>query len=803
MIRKQIFCTLIILFFQTSFVSAQKGKHELVDSVGHFNFRKFEQILLHELNKFRDKHGLDSFYTDETVLVNAAEMSAREMAMEGKTDVPHLSETTPKHLKKAGGTTKGEELVISIPFGKGKNELHYPEAIKQIIPKWTGGKKEKVVLLNPANVYSGLRTTTDEGHKRLFVSLVLGNYQTFNLGAKKRKEMAVPYNKKSKKFMGPDPRKCKTCDKFKDYHSLQQGVYVENGKVYLRYNNLKNLKKLIKKPTDALAIDIIQKEQYSKSDYNIMDNNLQSKGYMIKPVFTDKLFGSNLIKPDPKGKKKQKINKLLVELGKFPKKITGPYELNLLVIQDGYVCKTILRSYNDNGYQESNTALELMPMPESVQARVPPFEPRSESSILNFTIPFEKNKSEFKPEDIQPFITALQEPDFFIDGLYIYAYSSIEGDSVANARLQRRRAESVVKVLQGRQANVIKPQIVTNDSWALFQLSMEDGKYDHLAKMTKREAVRTINTSHSLLEELEPELAKQRFAEIVMDVTYDISGDKEQKFSEIQFNKAVKAENFYQAYKIMDYIHACTASGKYTHSIWDNMQIPDDAKNVGMHMNKIYYDYIDQHKVIHEEHYAEIKKLQSLNPLPIVNFNLLYCKIKLDSSIGDAGAVAEMQTKIDALYKTDLPKKNIDALNIEWQFKVMDALDSVEGAEPRIEACIEKIKSFYDFKSGTWQNALKLAYSFAHAKDFNYAIRALDPFINAPDPDEKLLYAYISIASHVPEKFFSHNFSDALLKAKKKNPEKYCKLFGDPFMSFQVLDNPDIKKEYRNSSCPN
>ena len=52
----------------------------------------------------------------------------------------------------------------------------------------------------------------------------------------------------------------------------------------------------------------------------------------------------------------------------------------------------------------------------------PPFEPKNESSIINFSIPFEKNKSDYKQEDVQPFIKALNEPDFIIDGLFIYAY---------------------------------------------------------------------------------------------------------------------------------------------------------------------------------------------------------------------------------------------------------------------------------------------------------------------------------------------------------------------------------------------
>jgi len=40
---------------------------------------------------------------------------------------------------------------------------------------------------------------------------------------------------------------------------------------------------------------------------------------------------------------------------------------------------------------------------------------------------------------------------------------------------------------------------------------------------------------------------------MVMDVTYDISGDKELKFTTVSFNRAIKANKMAQAYKIMEY----------------------------------------------------------------------------------------------------------------------------------------------------------------------------------------------------------------------------------------------------------
>jgi len=794
--RRLAFLCLFLCFVLPAAL-AQKNKKEKAPS--DFDFAQLNKLVLTGLNKFRAENGLDTVDVQE-ILEKAAGLSAIKMAKDQKADAKGLASTTPRNLKKSGGSGKGEEIVIVTPIGKGKTPAKPADVAAVILAKWTASKKERDVILKPGNTYIGISSAPDEGEKRAYLSAVFGNYQSFNLGVKHKNELKVPFNTKSKKLKEADPRKCKNCDKFKDVETLRNGLSVENGKVYLTYNNIKALKRLLKKSSDGLAVDIIQKDQYSKADYNIMDNSVRNKGLMLKVVKKDKLFSKNLIKPENPKKKNQKVNKLKVEMGVFPKEIKGPYELNLLIIQDGIVCKTVLRSYTEYVDQESNTPVELLPMPESQEARKPPFEPRSESSLLNFTIPFAKNKFEFKKEDVQPFIDALQEPDFIIDGLYIYAYSSIEGDSNANSKLQRKRAESVVKVLQQMQQNKINPSILTNDSWNLFILEMEDGKYDHLTKMSKGEAIKTINKTKGLAEELEPYLAKERFAQIVMDVTYDISGNKEEKFSVVSFNRAVQAGNMRQAYRIMDYIANKVLEKKYSEESFEKMLIPNENKFIGLLMNKIYYRYVLNGKVVHDEEYNEVMELLKMDGgNNILKYNALFCRIQADSTLGDKAAQAEMQLKIDELYKTDLPKKTIDGLNIEWQFKIMDALDTLEGAEAQREACIEKIKSFYDFKNATWQNAVKLAYAFARAKDFKFAASILEPYLDKKQ--EKVLYAYVSIASHVPEKFFSHKFANALNEIKTRNREKYCKLIGEPHMSFQVLDNPAIKKEYRDAGC--
>lgn len=770
----------------------------LTQAQDNFNIDDLPNILVRELNKFRLKNGLDTFEVNQ-VLIDASAMDAKAFAKSGAAKVD--PEKVKKNLVKAGGTKKGEEVAMLAPVSKGRDNYKTADVAKVIWTRWENNKKDKEILLKAQYMLIGIKCEMLKDGKKVVATAVFGGYDSFNTGAKMKKELAVPYNTKSKKLLTPDAKSCKNCDKWKNYDILQKGLKVENGKIYLEYANLKDLKRLLKKTKDGLAVDIVQRSQYEKENYNIVDNNLLNKGIMQKVITKDQVFSKNLIKPDPKAKKKVKINKLKIEMGKFNPKITGPYELNLIIVQDGHVCRTVTRSYLEKGDQESSTPVGIIPADSTVGLK-PAFEPKSESSILNFTIPFEKNKSEFKPEDVAPFIKALNEPDFVIDGLYIYAYSSIEGDAGANAKLQRKRAESVTKVLQSMQQNKITPNIETKDSWALFELEMEDGKYADLVKMGKDKAIKKINSDKALLTELEPVLAKQRFAQMVMDVTYDISGDKEQKFTTVSFNRAIKANKMPQAYKIMEYAFAQKMAKKYTDDVLDSLKVPDSPAFVNIMNNKAYYNYLSNSSIADEDDYAEFKRLEKIDPTnDVVRFNRIYCSIKLDSTIGTKEQQGKMQQEIDALYKTKIKKKTIDGLNIEWQFKIIEALDTIDDAEPQIEACINKIKGFYNFKEASWQNALKLAYVFTRGKDYKFSASVLEPFLKVPNVSEDLLFSYISIASHLPEKFYSRTFSDALHKAKEKNPERYCRLFGEPFMSFQVLDNPNAKKDYREAGC--
>ncbi|GAB4202106.1 MAG: hypothetical protein Fur0023_07510 [Bacteroidia bacterium] len=795
MIRKVIY-SLLMVFFIVPFY-AQKKRDDVPTK--DINTDSITYYILHDLNQFRKKNRLDTFELYEP-LTNAAYLSAEDLSDDkaSKADPKEL----PKYLKSVGLTNKAEQLAGNNPLSKSKKDVPYKVIAQNITAKWMAGQKEKLILLNPKYIYVGIGMFPDAEFKKIYVSSMFAGYDISNEGASHKKEIKPPFNNLSKKFQPPNDKKCKNCKSFKNYELLHQGLYVENGKIYLKYNNLKELKRLIKKPKDGIAVDIVQRAQYTQADYNIVDNSLLNKGIMQKVIYKDKFFASNKLLDKKDQKKNKKLNEILVEVGKFPKNIKGQYELNLIIIQDNTICKTVTQSYTELLQQEGEFNSGILPLlPKNKKDAESSFVPKAENNLITFVIPFEKNKYNYKPEDIQPLIDALDEPDYIIEGLYIYAYSSIEGDSVTNAKLQIKRAESVAQVLQNNQSVKVKPVIITNDSWNLFMLENEDGPYANLVAMGKRKAIQKINSDKKLLQELEPILARERFAQVVMDVTYDISGNKEQKYSYAMFKKSVKAGDTLQAFKILKYIYNSIKDNKYPRQLLDTMHLSISKENIPFNNNIIYFKYQLDNTLTDEDAVILKKNYEMDNGNTVLQYNYLFARIKTDSMIGNKEVQTSIQNEIEKLSKTDMDKQLVNNLNAEWQFKLIDYYDTIPNSEAQIEGCLNKIKSFYNIEDASWQNTVKLANIFAKAKMYWDAATLLEPLLISDNANEKVVFNYISIASHLPEKFHSRYFTKAMELAKKSNPERFCKLFGKPYLSFQILENPGIKRLFRDSNC--
>lgn len=756
--------------------------------------------LLHkEINKYKIKLKADTL-SIETILVNAAEDQAKFMAAISNAtyDQDGKKKDTGKRIMFYGGSNNGNELVIKIPVKKGNEIFTYGKVVEDIMFKWLSDKKGIIVLNDPQYVFIGLGSSLDEDGKKAYVSAVFGNYQLYNAGAVRAKELTTPFTTKKYGLKKFDDKICKRCEKFRNIEELQRGLYIKDNNLYFKNENYKALKKLLKDPGDGLVVDFVQKEQYPCNGDNIINNNLVNKGLMIKRIKPSKLEKKNLV-TDPTERKK----KVDILIGPLPKGYNSGSEMNLLIVIEKKVCKTISPSFDETGGVEYANSIALLA--DTVVIGESDFIPSVESSNLEFKVPFERNKSTYKPEDIEPLISKLKEPDFIIDNMNIEAFSSVEGSDETNKELQKKRAESIVDALKSRQKSKFISNITTGDNIDDFKRDIEGTEFSNMSGMTIKEIQEYIN-KNNLTKKLEPLLQNHRYARISMKITYDIGGKKEEAYVLSRFNKSIKENNLIRALSIQKFIFKKVLRKEYTSAAVTGQEIPETPEFAGLLLNKLWLSGLLMNKLwlekyinngeISEEYCEKISKLHEMAPDNFyITYNWYYCRI-LHEELTSEKQIIDFQKDITSLYSTGLKKKTVDLLNMEYQFKVIQYLDTTDEPHPLMLASLDTIRAISKLTDANWQNSLKLAYIFINLKDYEFAAKLIEPYITDKNPFDELIFTYIAICSHIPYKMGSPRFTMAMSKAKELDKERYCKLFKKDKLTFQALENLAVKDTY-------
>lgn len=801
------FLVLLVLVVPISLAQGKSGGVDLSkakDTVkaNEFNEDLLCELVLLEMNDYMDSMGFEGF-ENMGFLEKVAEDYAEIMAEEGRatTNYRGPKKDVASRLEYFGGSGIGHELVMRYTL-KGREDYYtYEELASNIMLKWANSTRTQRELAKEKFYFAGLGAKIGERNRKVYVSFMMGNHYTKNNDAFRVDEMEYPYTG-NKIWMwwvhGYDYRSCRKCTRyFPDIVDLQKGLYIDDqGRIMFKYNDLRKFKRLIRSTKDGLAVDIVQKSQFNQcGTSNFVDYSKINRGIITKRVWRNKLYRKN---EAPAEGRRERVKKLDVPLGEFPEALNvEDCELNLVIIKNRHVCYNIPPSFvYDAGYEYSQR-IDLL-ADTVVPDGVPRYIPRATKNVLKFRIPFEKNKAEYKREDIDPVVKALNEPDFIIDKVHVAAYSSIEGSETRNIKLQQQRAESIIEALQEAQNESIIDSVSTDENWELFQKDVQGTKYEKLAKMKYLKAQKYIS-DNKLARKLEPILQNHRFADVTIWVTYDISGDKEEKYVLKQFNDRIKEDKLNEALSIQKYMFDQIVDGNYSAEAVSGMQIPEGKRFAGLNMNKIWLTKYVNDDPLDSTYCEQVNDLYALveDNNPYIYYNHVYCGVVLDN-IKDEYVREDIQDQIDYLYDMPLTKKTVDLLNVEMQYRIMDEYkDSLGMDEPIVQQSLERIKRIINFDQVTWQNSLKLASIFINHADYEYAFDLLDPFIDDERVFPELLFTYISLCSKVDHKIHSNRLVYALQRAKDLDEKRFCELFkGEDSFSAQVFANKKIKAMY-------
>lgn len=675
--------------------------------------------------------------------------------------------TTDLRAVKAGATKRVSELVTRAKATKdnAKSDYSYLEVATEVVNYLLKSNKTANIPLDKKFTYIGVGLSVDEYYKNVYVSLVFGNDLSFN-----KDDITYKNTTYTRKLYGLKPYNEKACRKceVKGIEDLQKSIVLKGNDIYFVHPNLKQLKKIIGRKKDGIAVDIVQHSQYLCNSQNDIDLNFPNRGVMLKYMKYKKLVKKNEI-TDKKDKG------VYTYLGTVPNNVNTPYDINLILIKNKFVCRTLVKTNIHPISTNYSGKTSLIPDLTGIQTSIN-YIPEPEKTRLEFNIPFELNKSDYQPEDIEPFIAALKEPRFIIDSLNIVASTSFEGSDQSNEALQKRRSESIINAMKKMQVENISYNIHLEDGYELLISDLKNSKeFVELANLSRNDLKAKLSNT-KMLKNLEPILKNHRRANIVMNATYDISEKYEQGFVVNKFNKTLAKGDLPMAFAIQKYIIKRVEDGVYKKDLIDSMVIPFKASMLPFLTNKYYM--LSMFGGLSEDNMKTVINMAKFdNKNQIAEFNALCCAV-LDMEISSNAQVIPMQVKIDKFYNTPIGKNyqtKVDALNMTFQYKVLDYINGSDiPDEALMDIIYNKIKEIALPTITNWQKAYEVASTFIDYADYEFARQTMDPFINDPKVSEDYIFTYMNLYSIDERTYTSKKFETACKLASQKNRTRFC-----------------------------
>lgn len=565
------------------------------------------------------------------------------------------------------------------------------------------------------------------------------------------------------------------------------GVRLEEDRLYFEVNNRSWYYALFKSKGDGIAVDIVLKDRYSCSKEVLPK---QVRGVLLPPVY-------ELNKP---GKlKSPKRNRYRVYIGRVPPNlIKKDIEFNLLFLHNKTFCK-YYTIYNLEKYPSD--LLDMGVYLDSVtfkNKKITSSRKRTKTNYKKFTfsIPFEKDKSIYNPEDIKPLYDSLKLTDYHIKNIDIKAYASVEGSVERNLTLQKQRANSIAGSLQSFQEPDIQTSISTSENWVEFFNDIQRTRHRKLINESKAAIKGKLVNAYA--RDLEPILRNHRKAVIVLSL------EKKDQYKELQteelitlFNKAVLTEDIEEACVIQNSILE-RAREKFSPSLLDKMVIPKKKEYIRLLTKKCIFKYfVDLRQTMSVE--KELKSLLKLEPNnKRIHYNLTVLKFLIWKHKARDIDRNTFKAEILNLKKVGVSQELIDKMMLNYHM-VKAEEDMRKNNYEGKDASVAYVMNSYKNLSLSDYDYLNLAQFLTRYATMYDAIDILVDKVTDITVDEDLLFYYLNLTIHKRELTKAPIYRTIMLNAINMNNKRFCNLYNSALkkgVTFQLLEDEYLRATY-------
>lgn len=565
------------------------------------------------------------------------------------------------------------------------------------------------------------------------------------------------------------------------------GIKTEGDNLYFEINDKQWFDYLFKESGDGIAVDIVSKQRYSCKTPVFQT---QIKGKLLAPVYLKRLKKD--LKKTPRGNYRALVGKIPAELK------TEDLEFNILFLHNKSLCRYYyiynLEAYPwdllDMGVYLDELSFKNQEITTSNEKVVTKYKQ------LTFSIPFEKNKSEYKPEDIKPVYDSLRLTDFNIKKINIKAYASVEGSLERNIALQKQRANSIASSLQSFQTPDIETTISSSENWVEFLNDIKNTAHQNLIPLSKTEIKSKLTGNY--VKDIEPILKHHRKAVIILSLERkDIYKQMSVDNLVTHFNTAIAKNQLDDANiiqnSILDRVKATNSP-----EILTRLQIPKQKKYITLLTKHSIIKYLlDYKQTLIVKH--ELESLEKIDPNnKRIKYNLAVLNFFIWRNRAKPVDEAAFKNDIINLKKVGIPQNLIDRMLVNYHIIKAEHYMRNRQYDEKDEA-LEFITDTYENFSLSDYDYLSLAQFLMYYANIYDAIDLLEDKVKDVTVNENLLFYYINLTITNNNLIETDAYRTTMLNAINMNKARFCKLFNAALkggVTFQLLENIKLRTTY-------
>ncbi|MFI5151243.1 MAG: CAP domain-containing protein [Bacteroidia bacterium] len=779
---------IFLLFFVSSLCAQQSGGLIVLTKI---DFNLIESAYTKKLNELRKKQGCTELLSDH-ILKKAGKDQADYM----------LKNNFLTHSQKSKEKETPQKRVF---YYKGRHDLVGENCIKIYLNRPSKVKYSKVLIT--VTTYEEAAEALYQGWKNSpghYKNMIDKEYDLQGMGFAFGKDSSVLYVSQvfsAKPFVPPSgcetpedafhilPKSDPVCNCFesKDGNKIvgefQVGLWGDS--VIFRFEDLPLLKRFFNDPKDAVYFDLVLREQFVCEKNNLLDGSPLYDWVMLKPVLFSEIFKKNLASDE---------KNLYAQIGiKIPPYFKGKhFGLNYALVKKGYSCK-----YEWPHIVPSDDLEILTLYPKWLYERNVIIPPDTFKGQLTFVLPFERGKTVLAEEHQKEIRAKLLVYNPFIKKIEIKTYSSIEGSTSGNIKLQEKRADEISKMLLGITTKLAETTIESKENWDDFYKQIAPTKFQYLEKLPK-DSVKKILQKKIVLDSLDFLLRKTRVANIVIDVETTVDNSSSAYLILSAYKKALQTGDSLKAFRCQQRL--LQAAFDYQFHKTDILLIDPPIEKRFLPVWSNYLALAVQDTEMIDSHNLRAAALTaaridpSFKPIQF-NFCLLalkYLYLYEDTLI----PVKQLENKMLSCYK--MSDSHLDSILVNHMllnFSILSVFKHWEKHQyDKIDKYLLNIKKYYPGAQITEYEALRLGLLFNRYARYTWTNELLLPYMKKNTNNEELVFLFIQTYDEYHGSIKNSEWENYLTKARLMNPNRFYNWIDGE--NFQYLRMPAIKKTF-------